>query len=212
MSKNKSSQKYNILQKNISIKHRCAFTSYKKCEDNYIGTVSTKASNLFALVGLRYNNRIEAIRHSPVKGIGHIVIVLESPHVKEFAPNLIAPALGTTGERIHSHLWNMLSNAGLLCDNDSEVYLVNAVQYQCSLGFETGIYRDIIFKKMFNGTELVARIQKYNPTIIIIASTLSTSRDITEFLRKDFSDKLYKASSHPSVWNATSSIERIASE
>lgn len=208
---NNGYKKYAIIKSNSDSNHKCAYTCYRICEDNYIGNVSSKASNLWAIPDLRYNNR-GIIKEIPQKNVEkHIVLVLESPHRDEFLSQLTAPALGQTGKRIHEYLWKLLNDSQLLDDNESAVYLVNAVQYQCSLGFETNLYRDLIFKKMLSKEDLVARIQKCNPSIIIVASTVSTKKDILDILKDepDFEGKIYCVSEHPSVWNDNTKISKL---
>ncbi|MFI3166274.1 MAG: hypothetical protein R3Y45_08425 [Bacillota bacterium] len=161
----------------------CVNTSYEMCPDNYVGYVSNKKSDLFVLKDLRYANRGKT--QSIKKGCEKLVIVMESPHIDEFNLNLIAPALGSTGKRIHIHLQHLLNKNGLLGDKKLHVYLVNAIQYQTSLGFETKAYRNVIFnavwkkqlssKKIFQ-LDFKKRVSKIKPCVVINAMTAINGR------------------------------------
>lgn len=79
-----------------------------------------------------------------------ILMILESPHVDEFIDDL-GPAKGATGEMIRQHLMVSLGLPGL---EDYGLVLVNAIQHQCSLGANTIVYRDRIFRAVWaNGGE-----------------------------------------------------------
>ncbi len=79
-----------------------------------------------------------------------VLMVLESPHVDEFADE-IGPAKGATGEMIRQHLTASLGLNGMA---DFGLVLVNAIQHQCSLGANTVVYRDRIFRAVWsNGGE-----------------------------------------------------------
>ena len=190
--------------------HKCADTSYKRCPDHYIGYVSLKESNLFAIADLRYKNKRKALFHHSGDR-SSIVIVLESPHVLEFRQQITGPALGTTGEQIHSHLWGILHKSGLLTKEKQDVYLVNAVQYQCSLGFDTDLYRDLIFDAMWKIGEscLIHRVKKYSPATVIVASTKKFQKKIVEALKGQISSKILEASSHPSVWDKNTDLSEV---
>lgn len=81
------------------------------------------------------NERIDAEKRSDSPCV---VLILESPHVDEFPEDggRIGPALGKTGSLIGRYLGEILL-ATHLRDHAMEckgILLVNAVQYQCSLG------------------------------------------------------------------------------
>lgn len=74
-----------------------------------------------------------------------LILVLESPHIQEFI-GIPGPARGHTGAMIRQHLQAAIKisdpmNVGLI--------LINAIQYQCSLGDITS-YRDKIFRAARN--------------------------------------------------------------
>lgn len=79
-----------------------------------------------------------------------LILVLESPHYSEFnqAGIPICAANGETGSNIYLYLCNVLNNVGKFSNNSSsltkflnsnihnviDVYVVNSISYQCSLG------------------------------------------------------------------------------
>lgn len=100
---------------------------------------------------------------------GLLIMVLESPHKDEFKEGkAIAPAQGATGrnigkcmERQHRHLPNLASVAS----GRYRLVLMNAVQYQCSLGASpTSLFRDHVFRQVwerFGKQDFVGRLTKY---------------------------------------------------
>jgi hypothetical protein len=80
-----------------------------------------------------------------------IIIVLESPHTKEFENEKIEPAKGDTGDNIKDYLLKRFSSYlnGHLMDG-TEIILVNSIQYQCSLGVDTKAFRDKVFTAIWN--------------------------------------------------------------
>jgi hypothetical protein len=67
---------------------------------------------------------------------------LESPHIDEFI-DTPGPAKGFTGEMIRKHLSEAYDLTGWL---EYGLILLNAIQFQCSLGSNTAVYRDRIFR------------------------------------------------------------------
>lgn len=203
-------KKYQQIKNNSHNNFMTVDTSFKKCPDNYIGYVSNTESNLFAIANLRCANRGK-IKIKKLTDRQRIVVILESPHKSEFRSQLIAPALGVTGERIHSHLWKILQNAALLTKEKQDVYLVNAIQYQCSLGFDTSIYRDMIFNAVWKKKEgdLLSRIRKIKPSIIIVASTDAFNKRIVNCVKRFKEDNVWQADSHPSVWHNGTRINKV---
>ena len=84
----------------------------EKCEDNLVATVEYindewkfKQNNILS------NDRI--VNKSNIcitdKVNDRIVIILESPHKDEYSKQIIAPAMGTTGENINKYLLDILN-------------------------------------------------------------------------------------------------------
>ena len=91
------------------------------------------------------------------------ILILESPHQDEYPlekghvkNDSISPARGATGENIKaafSHItdWNITLSNGTNSDISSyNLILMNAVPYQCSLGVDTKLFRDIVFRKLWD--------------------------------------------------------------
>lgn len=113
-----------------------------------------------------------------------IIFILESPHKNEFKDNKpLGPAQGTTGKNIKNFLGDVLTEIGTKLSinwGNGDVYdliLMNAIQSQCSLGFETKYFRDLMFvglwfkgKKQNFKTEL-NRLNIRSDDIVINACT-----------------------------------------
>lgn len=108
----------------------------RKCPDQYLGLI--KESVLMHEFAHRFPAK-ERPSHAC------IVMVLESPHVEEYVGEL-GPAKGATGEMIRQHL---IASLGLPRLENLGLILVNAVQHQCSLGTNTSVYRDRIFRAVW---------------------------------------------------------------
>jgi hypothetical protein len=132
-----------------------AFSSIedRACPDQYVGIIRTlrEANGDFP-------ERRDAILRPDDTPI--LILILESPHIDEFIDEP-GPAKGTTGRLIRSHISEMecfreYSDYGLI--------LMNAIQYQCSLGYPTECFRDCMFRKVWRdeGKDLfIERIGRY---------------------------------------------------
>lgn len=154
---------------------------FERCHDNYVGyfknNVATSSSeNLWFTRDLREKhaediglteNKLRKMHNDKV-----ILVVLESPHVDEYngvcsvAP---APALGMTGNMLERYFTELISD--YVGDEKYHVILGNAVQYQCSLGVDTKIYRDRIWLNTWLCSEartlFKQRLATYQPDIVI---------------------------------------------
>ena len=141
-----------------------------------------------------------------------IAIILESPHTDEFLKGTsgwkpIGPACGTTGRNLRNWLPEVLLNY-VPCIVDSQnnhkakyhsckdiesgvyaVKLINAVQYQCSLGEETTKFRDLVFSNLWecDGGEVKEsfsrRLNTACPNIVINCCTKGYVSDEQKELR-----------------------------
>ena len=130
----------------------------KKVYDELIG--SLKFDSIRKKWRFDYRNDFETSFKSPTDNIS-IVIILESPHVEEFRVRGVIdensikvnsrPLCNMSSRNGLCHLLNIsLSNEitnGLINYQDKtlNVVLINAIQYQCSLGVSTKHFRDNIF-------------------------------------------------------------------
>ncbi|MHC1714860.1 MAG: hypothetical protein AB9858_04590 [Acidaminococcaceae bacterium] len=149
--------------------------------------------------------------------INPIVVILESPHKKEFINKIPqGPAQGHSGrlfknkfEKLiqNSHLYNNLSNI------KADVVLVNAVQFQCSLGhklnnIENKRLKDKYWTKCFDSgcnEDLIDRISAINPIAILNLCTKGCDNlqmKLHDYIKESKLQKInYSLGSHPSTWN-----------
>ena len=109
------------------------------CNDQYVGRISE-------LIGQKDFRQRDPVCERP-SNIPCLILVLESPHRDEFA-GTPGPAKGSTGRQIRRYL---LQVKGLESLSDHGLILVNAVQYQCSLGMPTRCFRDRVFSAVWSG-------------------------------------------------------------
>jgi len=102
------------------------------CRDQYVGKISR-----FIHTNNDFNRTFERPENVDV-----LILILESPHIDEYKGSP-APAKGKTGQNIRKYLEEILRNNNI--NNDYEVLIMNAIQYQCSLGKNTKCYRNEIF-------------------------------------------------------------------
>ena len=144
-------------------------------------------------------------------GVRKIIIVLESPHVDEFEDeNAPCPANGTTGRFLRSFWDKIFGNA---YDGYAAV-LVNAVQYQCSLGIQPidGRTRDLVFQTLldmeFFREDLERRISAIvaSGDVILNACTMGMARTIRKLNNKEMVGQVLNKRwrcldvYHPSSW------------
>ena len=152
-----------------------------------------------------------------------IVLILESPHKDEYTDSFdpIAPAQGTTGDRINKYLCNILLKNK--CEIEKDIYNViicNPVQFQASLytlhdqalsskNTAVGAIRDKVWKAIFDKEKnnFQQRLVKYNPTIIINACTAKLKSSVTDMIKKEFNCILYESSKHPCIWSDTITLD-----
>ena len=172
----------------------------RACPDQYIGTVAEVSQGNFDSFRRPISSR--------PKG-SSAIIVLESPHVNEFQ-GLIGPAKGKTGVYLSMYAGYVLGDVA----SDTSIVLVNAVQYQCSLGKPTREYRDVVFRAVWsNGgrEDFIERLLiAYRPGDFIICScTKGGGKNSNEYLRnmvyKAIREVLPRATvsgrTHPCAWN-----------
>lgn len=170
----------------------------------------------------KYNVRIKKKR---IKNI--IAIVLESPHKDEFEKNesgdfkALGPAIGATGCNILGYFPRLIykhnsnSNSSNIEEGKYKVILVNPIQYQCSLGAETSLYRDDIFERMWSYGKncFKNRLTVYKPKVIINCCTKKFRKEVNKIINDYCQGKkcLLLESCHPSVWNYDTEIKEVSS-
>jgi hypothetical protein len=132
-----------------------------ECPDQFVGRIKVDKSLIFLesrvndfLTRQDINYENEIVQNSK------IVLILESPHKNEVIFPF-GPAKGKTGQNIRL-LFAEVFKANLPIGT-YDFYIVNAIQYQCSLGFSTKCFRDKVFAKSwecFGKTEFKNRLSK----------------------------------------------------
>jgi len=113
------------------------------CPDQYVGKISELNENIL----FDRKSVDERPKDNPC-----IIMILESPHIDEFSKDTnaidvaVGPANGVTGRNIRKYLKDVLTP--LFHDKDYGLILMNAIQYQCSLGEKpfSVSQRDSIFR------------------------------------------------------------------
>lgn len=201
------------------------------CEDQYVATIEiSRAKIAFEIdeIQCRVSANIKKIES---ENIPTIALVLESPHKKEYDEKStpLGPARGTTGNNIQSCLLGNLAKFSVINDQNHNgsyflsssriaegkyrLLLINAVQFQCSLGDLCGkkkARRDEIFNAVWeNGgkNDFTDRLKKYNPHIIINCCTgeehenSSLKISVQEAIDENFPSALKLQGAHPaSAW------------
>ncbi len=140
-----------------------------------------------------------------------VILVLESPHKDEFmgTPN---PAKGQTGKFIAKYLRSV---AGLESVGELPLVLINAVQYQCSLGEKpSGGWRDEVFMAYWNQggrIDFTLRLRAVFRAgdILVCCCTRGDARDPKAHLRQRVYEAMQSAvphtdilrRNHPCTWN-----------
>ena len=136
-----------------------------------------------------------------------VIVILESPHIKEFeARTAPAPALGCTGTKLRAE-WNNVFGDEF---ESYDLILMNAIQYQCSLGFSPiqPEIRDYVFKSMFSDDcqrSFQERFSRYHrdKDLVVLAAT----KNLKIILQQSMGDLPYAEVSHPSSWRTKKRIE-----
>ena len=193
----------NTQLQNTKIQHPYAFAqgTALKCKDQCVAVIKIDSG------GISFDsNYIPATERNKANqsnkcDLPVIALVIESPHKNEFFDKKTQrttpfPAMGTTGENIEKHILGNLAKYCTVEDNGSDkaeiylrprlaegkyrLYLVNAVQYQCSLGKldkksnaparKNHIVNE--FFKEYGKNCFVKRLKKLHPKIIINCCTI----------------------------------------
>ena len=199
-----------LKQLKIPINNLGQSINLNRCEDNYVGKLSYKKSNLFISKQLRLlNKKLRSKINCCSKN--KLVVVLESPHINEFSKDLIAPALGKTGIYLNYYLREIFNDLVKNERKTYKVFLLNCVPYQCSLGGSNKNTKNKIFKHMYTNyweDDLLRRLKEIKPSIVLVATTKIPLKGNSELkfklLEKINSklklDYLYFSTTHPSIW------------
>ena len=181
----------------------------RPCPDQYVGQV--------AAVETEQTLRVRHPASDRPAGQQCVLLVLESPHIDEFrdAP---APARGTTGRHIVRYLRQV---PGLESTDTFGLVLINAVQYQCSLGQPPKSFRDVVFRAVWEGggrSDFAARLKRLYRTgdTVVNCCTKGKSSNTTKQLRWLVHDAIALAlpgapvlnRNHPSFWQVPENRKR----
>ena len=138
-----------------------------------------------------------------------LVMVLESPHREEFSGEP-GPAKGPTGQMIRSHIQESLNFEGL---QDMDLLLINAIQFQCSLGSPTKVYRDRIFRAVWSDggmADFIGRVASASKPGDVIVNCCTRGNDFEIYeplrslveaaLRRTLPQFLPMRRMHPASW------------
>lgn len=143
------------------------------CPDQYVAKSSDFGN-------FRKGEKFRFRREKIPKTGSRIFLILESPHTEEFKHDLPGPAMGKTGESIrnyfHAYFRASVLSAILIPRMVYSFVLVNAIQYQCSLGVAPSSFRDRVFSEFWNKVgkaDFIARLKRYYKSgdIVINACT-----------------------------------------
>lgn len=120
---------------------------WRICPDQYVGLVDVTWCHAAPQQSF---SRRESIPRPP-EGQPPIIMILESPHKREFLLVPPGPADGSTGTNIRKWLKCALItlSPGVIRTLPRPLVLMNAIQHQTSLGAKTTKHRDHIFQKMW---------------------------------------------------------------
>lgn len=209
---------------------------YSICPDQYVGKIKDfesvedlkpeeKSKNDFhSRENIFEVGTTNAIEKNILKATNILILILESPHTKEFDKegNPIGPANGKTGENIRKYITEILGSGY----NEYHLILMNAVPFQCSLGVNTKYFREDVFKKIWseNGKQfffdrLTGLLNTLSDKNIVIANCCTKGynatndskirpflwhlvQDSIETLTSDKGMEIqYFRTSHPSSWS-----------
>lgn len=160
----------------------------KICEDEIFGVLSVAEGHYNVRRMQEHQTKfwpVEAYLSKKEKCNRPLVIVIESPHIKEFEgvniKNAVTnetvnarPANGTTGYNLLRQLALLLKKIPVnISDGNYPVLIINAIQLQCSRGVDTLIHRtrDFIHYWPSYQSSLIDRLSVLAPLLVINACT-----------------------------------------
>ena len=152
---------------------------------------------------------------------GRVVLVLESPHVREYKDvKAICPIQGQTGKNVEKMLLDVIGDQ--YCEY--QLFVVNAIRYQCSQGLRlrvgmNGEIKNFVFGNLLNRKsfkeDLIVRLGKiYRPSTDVIINACTDSRawnldkgnkDMVRDLLKQLcisNPESYRELPHPAAWKS----------
>lgn len=218
-------EKCKICQKILCKTNKCDFVLPKLiCFDQIICEYEHGKDSLNNITSFLAKNRIKKKRDDLYKfntNDNNIVIILESPHVDEFRHiigckdgfRIGMPCMGKTGENLKEYFIDVLNNKEnadefkkeLQNDKNKKfnIIVMNAIQFQCSLGLKLGKKKDEyskekdeLCKKLIKYDEfqknIINRLRVYKPRYILNCSTDAIGEDITNIVIEDLEKNIDK--------------------
>lgn len=193
-----------IAQQIIEDSYNCS-----QCPDQVVGKIKKEINGDFCSDWNKdgFKTRIN-INYKNITVGKKIILILESPHIEEYIKPL-GPAKSTTGNNIRE-LFEEVCGANISIGS-FDLVLMNAIQYQCSLGFPTKHFRDKVFIKTwecFGKTEFKYRLNKLVSVddIVVNCCTAGNGKIKLRTLVKDAISEMQLRSEiilefeHPSNW------------
>lgn len=204
------------VNNNFKIEYRgcpdqCVGSIFIETKQNQNGRVKTVVKNLLTNSENNDFKFRDSLRKLP-KESKKIFLILESPHIDEYKGDT-APAKGKTGLNIRNYL-NLVVYRNLdkfVIDTEYKVVLINAIQYQCSLGVKKSPYRNEVFLRCwakFGHDDFVTRLKSrlnLGDIIINAATKGDKNSEIRMMVEKAIKEVNTKGSDikvkHPSTWD-----------
>lgn len=198
--------------------------SNKKCPDELMGVFDFNSKSW---VKANQNKRSQNVTKpqtliNPLKiqaNSNSILIVLESPHIDEYDIKTHYPIAPLNGSRtkFSNNFYKYINTKLPLLSGQFNVYLINAIQYQCSLGISnvTKLVKEINFANEWGKKgkrDFIERMNKIikkikrNDFFIINCCTKGQTIKTKEFVESaikevnGFDKQRYARLTHPSIW------------
>lgn len=138
----------------------------------------------------------------PCKCIPTILVILESPHIDEYETNGMPKLPLMNDYNFRNYFFSKLDEMKVVLDKSIyQVFFMNAIQLQCSLGMPTAYYRDYVFlyywEKLYKNFEnrLTSFISEHNVACIVNACTIGEHKNCPSLYnyKTQQYDKMFKS-------------------
>lgn len=167
---------FNHLIKVLINKNNQSFNA-KKVEDCIVAQIEYKNNAFSYFKNNTFFPKSPELFLREKNGFKNIVIVLESPHRNEYDEKgePLRPAMGTAGVNLKSKLIGIMNRNGelkkVLNKETYNLWLVNAVQYQCSFGLKPiqKEMRNFVFRVLWKELkeDFLIRLKNLEPIVVI---------------------------------------------
>lgn len=134
----------------IAMSFKAGHIETRRCDDQFVGTVQViDNSTRFHDDGKTDFAMRISLKAWDRPNVPVIILILESPHTAEYEYLTPMPAAGDgygeTGRGLRTLFHEACPVHLFLSNGDYPIVLMNAVQYQCSLGFKPKVFRNEVF-------------------------------------------------------------------